>query len=231
MEPGRAKSLLKGLLFVAIVGLGYVLARSLGVSALDREAARAWAGAHPLAPLAFALLYAALVVAAVPGAPLTLACGFTFGLAEGSAIALLGADLGADGAVLLARLLGRDLVTRLLGARVAAVESRLEEGGPAVIVTLRLIPFVPFVAINFVAGVAPGVRWRDYAFGTAVGIIPGTVAYTALGEFPDPGRVEFYIAVAVIQLLAAIPIAVRIARRRKGALPGPVDAQRDSSRS
>jgi uncharacterized membrane protein YdjX (TVP38/TMEM64 family) len=228
-EPGRLASFLKGFLLIAIVGGGYLLARSLGLSAVDREAARAWAAAHPLAPLAFGLLYAALVVAAVPGAPLTLACGFTFGLVEGSAIALLGANLGANGAFLLARLLGRELVTRLLGARVAAVEERLREGGPAVIVTLRLIPFVPFVAINFVAGIVPGVRWRDYAFGTAVGIIPGTVAYTALGEFPDPTRPEFWIAFSAIQLLAAIPIGVRIFRRKRaGSEPQP---QRDSSRS
>jgi uncharacterized membrane protein YdjX (TVP38/TMEM64 family) len=213
--PSRAGSLLRAALLVAIVGGSYLLARSFGFSAIERERAHDWAAAHPLMPVVSVLIYAALIVAAVPGAPLTLACGFAFGLVEGSAIAYLGANLGANGAFLLARLLGRDVVMRLLGARARAIEERLAQGAPEVVVTLRLLPFVPFVAINFVAGVAPGISWRSYAYGTALGIIPGTVAYTALGEFPDPTRAEFWFAVVAIQLLAALPIVVKLVRGRR----------------
>lgn len=55
---------------------------------------------------------------------------------------------------------------------------------------MRLVPIVPFTAINYTAGLT-GVRLRDYTLGTAVGIIPGTVANVALGtcgSTPGPGR-------------------------------------------
>lgn len=208
-------ALLKAGLLVLVVGGGYFLARSLGFAAIDRATARAWASEHAFAAPAFVLGYALLTVVAVPGVALTLACGFTFGLAEGSAVALLGANLGANGAFLLGRALGRDAVARLLGAKLAMVEARLREGGAAVIVTLRLLPFVPFTAINLAAAVVPGVSWRDFALGTAVGIVPGTVAYTAIGEAPDPTRREFWIGVAAVQLIAALPIGWRIYRFRR----------------
>ncbi len=218
--PSLAASVLKAALLAALVGGGYLAARAFGFTAIDRADARAWADQHALAAPAFVLGYALLTMAAVPGAALTLACGFTFGLLRGSAIALLGANLGANGAFLLGRTLGRDAMARLLGARLERLETRLREGGAAVVVTLRLFPFVPFTAINYGSAVVPGLSWRDYAFGTAVGIVPGTVAYTAIGETPDPSRKEFWFAVAAIQVFAALPIVWRMWRRRRSA-PAP----------
>ncbi len=55
---------------------------------------------------------------------------------------------------------------------------------------MRLVPVLPFTAINYAAGLT-SVRTRDYTIGTAVGIVPGTVSIVALGTFGphrDPGR-------------------------------------------
>ena len=42
------------------------------------------------------------------------------------------------------------------------------------LLTLRLIPAVPFNALNFGSGLT-SIRWPTYAAATAVGIFPGTV--------------------------------------------------------
>lgn len=212
------KAGLKFLVFAALIVAGWLVARSLGVGDVDAATAQAWAARQGVvAPILAVALYGLLSGLGSPGAPLTMACGFAFGTAEGAAVALVGANLGANLAFFLSRRLGRDLVARVLGEKLARVEPVLAKGGAEVVVTMRLVPFVPFVAINFASGVVPGLRWRDFALGTAIGIVPGAFAYAAAGELFDPKSPSFWALIAAIQLLAAAPIAVRAWRRRRSA--------------
>lgn len=84
-------------------------------------------------------------------------------------------------------------VDRWLGAR-----------GFLAVLTLRLVPLVPFYAANYAAGVT-AIRLRDFAAGTAVGIVPGVVVYTILGaRASDPTGPVFLLAVAGLVVLAAL---------------------------
>jgi uncharacterized membrane protein YdjX (TVP38/TMEM64 family) len=47
--------------------------------------------------------------------------------------------------------------------------------------TLRLIPIFPFAVVNIAPAVL-GAKFRDYFITTALGIIPGTIAYTLIGS-------------------------------------------------
>ena len=55
----------------------------------------------------------------------------------------------------------------------------LRRQGVAAVVA-RLTPVLPFTIVNYGAGVSAVPR-RDFLVGTAVGIVPGTVGYAALG--------------------------------------------------
>jgi uncharacterized membrane protein YdjX (TVP38/TMEM64 family) len=215
------KAELKALLYFALVVAGWLAARALGIGALDHAAAQAWVARRGLlAPVVAAALYGVLAGLGSPGAPLTIAAGFTFGAVEGAIVSLVGANLGANLAFFLARALGRDLVARLLGRRLDRVESLAARGGLEVVIALRLVPMIPFFAINFACGVIERLRWRDFAIGTAIGILPTTFAYAAAGDILDPERREFWLLLGAIQLLAAAPIAVG-AWRRRGSAEGP----------
>ena len=62
------------------------------------------------------------------------------------------------------------------------------------IIALRLVPLVPFNVLNYLAG-ASAIRTRDYVAGTAIGIIPGAIAFATLGgSIDDPGRPAFIAA-------------------------------------
>ena len=136
-----------------------------------------------------------------------------FGLAAGIAIVLVAAVLGAIVAFGLGRTLGRDAVQRFTGTRVARVDALLRRRGILAVIGLRLVPVVPFTAVNYAAGLT-SVGVRDYVLGTAVGIVPGTVAYVALGVYgTEPDQWPF--VAAVIVLLALSIGGAALARRAR----------------
>ena len=91
---------------------------------------------------------------------------------------------------------------RFTGTRVARLDALLGRRGIAAVVAVRLVPVLPFTAINYAAGLT-SVRTRDYAIGTAVGIVPGTFSFVALGAFGStPGPWRFLIPAAVLITLA-----------------------------
>jgi uncharacterized membrane protein YdjX (TVP38/TMEM64 family) len=161
-------------------------------------------------------VYALLVMLALPGSSLTLAGGAVFGFGLGSLLNWIGATIGAAGAYALARGLGRDALRALLGRRAAALDRLLDEHGFLAMLRLRLIPLVPFNALNFGAGFA-GVRASDYLIATAVGIVPGTLVYTYFADALLSGAaaaerqayVRLAIAAGLLILLSFVPALAR----------------------
>lgn len=173
--------------------------------------------AGPVAPLLFVLVYAVLTVLMFPGSVLTVAAGVVFGTALGTTLSVLGASLGAAGAYLVGRRLGRGAVVELAGGRLEQLDGWLGRRGFVAVLYARLLPFVPFNLLNYAASVT-GVRFRDYLAATVLGIVPGTFAFAALGgSFEDPTSPAFLAAVGLIIALAvAGPLAQRCRARRDG---------------
>lgn len=148
----------------------------------------AWREAHPaLAAVSYVAGYIAVVTLSLPGAAImTLAGGFFFGAATGTALTVVGATIGATLIFLAARHgLGNALHEKLTarGGRgaMARFEAGLRENEVSYLFLIRLVPAVPF----FVANLAPaflGVRLRLYVLTTALGIIPGTFVYSWIGS-------------------------------------------------
>ncbi len=222
--PGRLR---RPVLVVAVVGLTAAAVLVAGPSSADVQHAVRAAGWY--APLAFVALYVVLTLLLVPGTIPTVAAGALFGGALGSALAIVGATLGAVGAFLIGRWVGRRRVQRLLGPRAAQFDDWFRRRGFVTVLTARLIPLVPFSLFNYAAGVT-GVSLRAYAPATLLGIVPGTVAYTTLGgSLHHPASAPFLASITAIVLLAAVVIlrerrhrrAARLARNN-GEAPRPV---------
>ena len=134
-----------------------------------------WAGAA-----VFVVGYAVLVLVPSPASVLTILSGVLFGLWWGTLLAWAGALLGAFGGFLLGRRLGRPAADRMLRGRLQDADKVLARHGLVAVVAVRLLPLFPFTPINYASGLL-GVRLRDYVLGTAVGIVPGALAYAAVG--------------------------------------------------
>ena len=177
---GRAAALKAGALVLILLG-AIGLALALGTPDIDAMRSRV-AEAGAWGPALFFALYVGLALIPCPKALLTAAGGALFGLWAGAGLALAAALVGAVISFGLGRLLGRDAVDRLIHGRVARVDALLADHGLSAVLIVRLVPLVPFIAINYASGLS-GVRFRHYVLGSAIGMVPGSLAYAALGAY------------------------------------------------
>jgi uncharacterized membrane protein YdjX (TVP38/TMEM64 family) len=217
----RSTGLLRLGLFAAILVAAWVLARALGVTdqltpsgivaAVERLRAMPW-----ILP-AFIAAYAVVAGLGLPGTPMTLAGGALFGAVGGTFANWTGATIGATAAFFLARALGSDAVRRILGKNAGLLDRLIANAGFLAMLRLRLIPVVPFNALNFGAGLA-GVKPSTYLASTALGIIPGTAVYTyfadALLAGADGARESAFTQLLIAAgLLIALSFIPTIAKR------------------
>ena len=161
------------------------------------------------------LAYAAVTLTPAPKNVLSIAAGLAFGFGQALLWVYLGALLGAAAAFVLARQLGREAVERYTGTRVERFDDLTRRRGFVAIISVRLVPVLPFTAINYLAGLS-AVRPRDYALGTAIGIVPGTAAYVAVGAFGLSTSWEAWVALGGLAALTLAGVVVALVRRRRG---------------
>lgn len=131
-------------------------------------------------PLAFLGAHVVMTALPFPRTAFTLAAGLLFGPVLGSAIAIVASTLSALIALVAVRALGWQL-SEVGHPRVAAIDTRLRERGWPAVLSLRLIPAVPFSVLNYAAG-ASAVATLPYTLATLVGVVPGTLAVVILGD-------------------------------------------------
>jgi|AP95_1055475.scaffolds.fasta_scaffold08387_4 uncharacterized membrane protein YdjX (TVP38/TMEM64 family) len=207
-----------GALVAAFTPLGQYLSRDGVGQAIE------WLRGSSAAPLVYIALYATATALAIPGSILTLAGGAMFGVVWGTLYTTIGANIGANLAFGVARFLGRDAIERVAGDRLAALDRATANHGFKGLLTLRLIPAVPFNALNFGSGLT-GIRWPTYALATVIGIFPGTLVYTMFADALLAGSVEasrdalirVLISGALLVLLSFLPT---IAKRLGVKVPG-----------
>lgn len=182
-----------------------------------RAAQTGFAQAYARAPLAVVLGYFAvfslLTAACLPGAAvLMLLAGATFGLVWGSLLATLASTTGALLTMLAARHLLRPLVQRRMGERAAAFAGTVARDGAFYMLSLRLLPVIPFVPVNLMAGVVP-LRASTFVWTSFVGMLPGTAAYVNAGrELAGLDSLQGLVSPGVLgalALLAAVPLVSR----------------------
>jgi uncharacterized membrane protein YdjX (TVP38/TMEM64 family) len=133
-------------------------------------------GAGFWAPLIFILIYAVGVCLFLPGTLLTGLGAAIFGAYAGFVYVWFGAMAGASAAFFIGRTLGREFASSLIGDKLKKYDDGIERNGFATVLYLRLVYF-PFTPMNFGMGLTK-VQFRDYFFGTGLGIIVGTFIFT-----------------------------------------------------
>lgn len=135
---------------------------------------------NPAAPLVVVLAFGLLSSLMFPVNGLIALTGLAFGPRLGALYALLATLSAAALQFVAGARLGSDAVSRLAGARVTKLRGHLVRRGIWAVAATHVLPVAPFGLANLLAG-ASGIRFRDFALGTALAMTPGVLIVAGLG--------------------------------------------------
>lgn len=164
----------------------------------------------PLLILALALIHA---VVFYPAEIVDAAAGFAYGFGPALALTMTGWVLSGLLCFAVGHRVARPLLDRWLGEeRFERIEAMIERGGPTLLLSMRLIPILPFSIVSYAAGAARVPTWR-FVWTTAIGYLPITAISVYFGtrleglSLTDP--LVFVSAAALLALLLAGHWAMR----------------------
>jgi uncharacterized membrane protein YdjX (TVP38/TMEM64 family) len=170
-------------------------------------------------PVAMLALYVIGGFVMMPLLALLTATALVFDPVPAIAIALTGSLLNAAAVYFAGAKLIRNWAERSFGEPIARVRNALQSRGVIAVAMIRMVPVAPFSLVNVAAG-SVGIPFRDYLFGTFLGLAPGTVLICVFGQElkdllrdPSPGRVLTVVAIAAAWILLSLAIQRFAARR------------------
>jgi len=178
--------------------------------------------------VAFFAVFTLVVVACIPGPGLmSVTAGYLFGWVMGGAVAVAACVTGSSLLFLACGAAFGDWAAARGGERLARLQAMLARDAFAYLLTLRLIPVMPFFAPTLAAALAQ-VPLRSLAAATTLGAAPVCFLLAGLGAglgrmFDDGARLSprlferpaIILPLAALAILSAAPIAWRLARRRR----------------
>ena len=211
-----------GAFLLLVIGLGWVL-KALGVdfTQVTPERIRGFVLSFGIwAPAIYLLAYGQPIIP-LPASVMTITGGLAFGPLWGALAALGGATVRACSEFLVARLLGREAVAKLLKGKVAELDQKIGAHGFKTVLLIRLIPNLPFDVQNYGLGFSQ-VRFGPYALASFLGMIPGSFAYVYLGySLTDPKQI-WKLGVAIL-IIVGLMLAQRAWKSRQHQTPAPGD--------
>jgi len=180
----------------------------------QQAAVEGWYQANPWrTALGFFAVYVAVTGLSLPGAALmTLLVGAIFGLLWGTLLVSFASTIGATLAFLLSRFVLRDWVQRRFQGQLAGINRGVEREGAFYLFTLRLIPAVPFFAINLAMGLTPMRAWTFF-WVSQLGMLAGTLVYvnagTQLARIESPRGILSWQLIGAFLLLGFFPLIAK----------------------
>jgi len=173
-------------------------------------------------PVLLPLIYVALTLVVFPITVLIALTAAVFGPWVGFAYAFTGSLCGAAVTYLVGAYFGKRLLRNLMGRRLNTISRRLAVRGVWSIAALRMVPVAPFTFVNLGAG-ASHIRFQDYLIGTALGMAPGIMVMTLLGDRlaslwrePSTANVITFCIAVIAWVLLSWSIQRIITRFRRG---------------
>lgn len=188
-------------------------------------------------------VYITVVALSVPcGLALTMSAGFLFGPFVGGLAASFAATVGSTIVFLAAKTSLADTLRSKAGPRLERLACGVCQNAFHYVLFLRLVPIAPFWLVNLAPALI-GVPTRAYVLATAIGILPATFVFAALGSSLDsviaaqeaanatclaagtcsvslsPRALvtpQLIAALAALGVLSLVPVAYRRYRARRG---------------
>jgi uncharacterized membrane protein YdjX (TVP38/TMEM64 family) len=157
-----------------------------------------------------------------PAEILDLAVGYVYGFWGGLVLAMFGWLLNALVAYWIGRHAARPALYRFVGQRrFDRLERTVEAGGATLLLSIRLVPVIPFSLFSMAAGAARA-NLFTFIWTTIVGYLPLTIVFVYLGsklEELSPTDPILWLGAAV--LIVLLVVTHRVRQRWTRAEPGP----------
>jgi uncharacterized membrane protein YdjX (TVP38/TMEM64 family) len=180
----------------------------------------------PLGPMAVVFAYVITTILFIPGSALTIGSGTLFGLKTGFLVVLVGANLGALCAFLLARTLLRGKVAKCAQANVKfrSLDRAVGNQGFKMVFLSRLSPVFPFNLLNYLLGLT-AISTTAYILANLIGMLPGIFLYVYIGAAArdaiagmDSSTGTYQQALRYVGLLATLAVVIMVTRIARKAL-------------
>jgi phospholipase D1/2 len=196
-------------LFGSIIALTLLWRATPLAGVVSPENVIEWAkdfGARWWSPLVVMALYTPACLVMFPRPLITLAAVIAFGPWFGFLYSLLGITASSIVTYTIGRRMRRDTVRRLAGEKLDRMAEVLKKHGLLAMTLLRLVPLAPFAVESIVAGAIHMKVWH-VALGTAIGLLPGTLATTIFGDQIETalsgGSINWWVVGGVLGVLGA----------------------------
>lgn len=154
------------------------------------------------------LMVIAIVASPIPSGPIAFAAGAVYGTVNGGMLVWAGAVLGALAAFTLSRTLGyRPLQASAMPAADWLTRPRSQTMLALLVLISRLVPFISFDAVSYIAGLTSISAWR-FVVATAIGVLPTCFGFAAMGAGTKGVEVNWILAVAICMITVLPPAAM-----------------------
>jgi len=209
------------LLALLIAALWFLFHTSAGARLRDNPRAfgtetRRFVHHHPItAPLVYFGIYVLFAILALPVWWLQLLAGIGCGLYEGTFICLTGSTIAAAITVVISRWIAADWFHHRIESKMnqlKQLDETLGHNGLLFVMTVRLIPLLPFGLFNYALGVT-NISYRDVLIGTFLGALPVIALHVGVGAGYHPWQNwRFDLILTTITLVLLLPLMLRYAR-------------------
>jgi uncharacterized membrane protein YdjX (TVP38/TMEM64 family) len=150
-----------------------------------------------------ALMITQAIIAPLPANVITITNALVFGPLWGGLLSWGSTLLASSLCFFLSKLLGKPFAMKIVGNSLHGAERFFEQYGLQAVFVVRIMPFMPFDAISYGAGLV-GVPFWKFLTATGIGIIPGIIIYSYIGTIV----VASYYYILLLLMVSAIATAV-----------------------
>lgn len=162
------------------------------------------------AVVSFMLMILQSIISPIPAFLITLSNAAIFGWVNGAILSWTSSMAGAAMCFYIARILGRDVVTKFTTTTaLEALDGYFEKYGKHTILVCRLLPFISFDIVSYAAGLTSMKFW-PFFWATGLGQLPATIVYSYIGQNLSAGGQRLFYG---LLLLFAASIIIFVARK------------------
>jgi uncharacterized membrane protein YdjX (TVP38/TMEM64 family) len=192
-------------------GRAWILKAIAILSSFDTEPVKAYIRSFGslAVVISFLLMIFQSIVAPLPAFLITFANAAIFGWIWGAVISWSSAMAGAAACYGIARLYGREAVSKLTGkTALKSVDDFFAKYGANAILIARLLPFMPFDIVSYAAGLT-STRFWPFFIATGLGQLPATIIYSYAGDMLGGGAKTFVFGLFIIFAAVALTVLLR----------------------